>query len=135
VTNANRGHLRREVEAFAEFVIEELLKRGLVGGLHFTGLFGEPGASLVKPNDGGFELIGLLLVWQKLYLQRQFHQRALCRSTFSISRKLSPRRLGDAKFLSTQARRLAMGGESFGENVEGRIDGVTDFEEVKKLLQ
>src|SRR5262249_16990376 len=32
-----------------------------------------------------------------------------------------PRRLGDAKFLSTQARRLAMGGESFGGNVESSI--------------
>jgi hypothetical protein len=42
----------------------------------FKGLLGEPGASLVKPRDGGFEFIGLLLVWQKLYLQRQFHRRA-----------------------------------------------------------
>jgi len=37
---------------------------------------GEPGASLVKPLDGGFELIGLLLVRQKLNLQGQFHRRA-----------------------------------------------------------
>jgi hypothetical protein len=53
-----------------------LLKSNLVGGLHFKGLLGEPGASLVKPLNGGFELIGLSFIRQKLYLQRQFHRRA-----------------------------------------------------------
>jgi len=57
-----------------------VLKSNLVGGLHFKGSFGEPGASLVKPLHGGFELIGLLFVRQKLYLQSQFHRRALSKS-------------------------------------------------------
>jgi hypothetical protein len=39
-----------------------LLKSDFVGGLHFKGLLGEPGAGCVKPLYRGFELIGLLFV-------------------------------------------------------------------------
>src|SRR5215467_12607281 len=42
VTNADRGHLRGQFEAFAQFVIKMLLKSNLVGGLQFKGLLGEP---------------------------------------------------------------------------------------------
>src|SRR5215470_14694920 len=92
VTNANRRHLCGQVEPVAQFVIEVLLKSDLVGGLPFKGLFGEPGASLVKPLHGGFKLMGLLFVRQKLYLQSQFHQCALYRQIVSIAMRLSPRR-------------------------------------------
>src|SRR5262245_52466098 len=94
-------------EAFAQIVVEVLLKSDLVGGLHFKGLLGEPGAGMVKPLHRGFELIGLLSVWQKLNLQSQFHQCALCRQIGSIARRLSPLRFGDAKFLSSLVPRLA----------------------------
>src|SRR5215475_13755220 len=75
-----------------------------------------PAVSPSKALHRGFELIGLLFVRQKLNLQSQFHLCALCRQLRSIDRRLSPRRLSDAKFLSTQARRLAVGGEYFGGN-------------------
>src|SRR5262249_13324425 len=88
VTNANRGHLSREVELFSQLVIVLLLKRDFVGRLRFEGLFGEPGAGLVKPLDGGFQFGGLFLIWQKLDLQSQFHRSALCRQMCSIASKL-----------------------------------------------
>src|SRR5215510_1369646 len=69
VTNTNSRHLGRQTEASAEIVIEVLLKRDLVGGLHFKGLLGEPGAGCVKPLYRGFELISLLFFRQKLNLQ------------------------------------------------------------------
>ena len=72
VTNANRGHLCGQAELLAQFVIKVLLKRNLVGCLDFKGLFGEPGAGLVKPLHCGYELIGLFIVRQKLNLQSQF---------------------------------------------------------------
>jgi hypothetical protein len=68
VTNTNSRHLGRQTEASAQIVVEVLLKRDLVGGLHFKGLFGEPGAGCVKPLYRGFEMIGLLFVRQKPYL-------------------------------------------------------------------
>jgi hypothetical protein len=85
--------------------------------LDFKGLFGEPGTGLVKPLHCGFVLISLFFIWQKLNLQSQFHEGAAYRQIVSTAKKLSSRRLDDAKLLSTQARRLAMGEESFGGNV------------------
>jgi hypothetical protein len=78
-----------------------LLKRNLVGCLDFKGLLGEPGAGLVKPLNYGLQLIGLFIIRQKLNLQSQFHEGAAYRQTGSTAKKLSSRRLDDAKFLST----------------------------------
>jgi hypothetical protein len=78
---------------------------------------------MVKPLHSGFQLIGLFIVRQKLNLQSQFHEGAAYRQIGSRAKKLSSRRLDDAKFLSTHSESSSLGGESFGGNVEACARG------------
>ena len=66
-------HLRRKSEPLAQCCVMCLLKRNLVGHFRRKCLASQPGCACVEGTQRRFKRFSLVLVWEKLGLQCQFH--------------------------------------------------------------